>query len=53
MHAMLAYEARIESVREWPFDTSTLRRFGLFLLIPLVSWIGGALVERAVNAALG
>jgi hypothetical protein len=52
MHAMLAYEARIESVREWPFDTSTLSRFGFFLLIPLVSWIGGALVERAVNAAL-
>lgn len=53
MHAMLAYEARIESVREWPFDTSTLSRFGLFLLIPMISWIGGALVERAVNAALG
>lgn len=53
MNAMLAYEARIESVREWPFDTSTLSRFALFLLIPLVSWIGGALVERAVNAALG
>jgi len=52
MHAMLAYEARIESVREWPFDTSTLSRFALFLLIPLVSWIGGALVERAVDAAL-
>jgi hypothetical protein len=53
MSAMLAYESRIESVREWPFDTSTLSRFALFLLIPLVSWIGGALVERAVNAALG
>jgi hypothetical protein len=53
MHALLAYEARIESVREWPFDTSTLGRFGFFLLIPLVSWIGGALVERAVDAALG
>ena len=53
MHAMLAYESRIENVREWPFDTSTLSRFGLFLLIPLVSWIGGALVERVVDAALG
>lgn len=52
MHSMLAYEARIEAVREWPFDTSTLSRFALFLLIPLVSWIGGALVERAVDAAL-
>jgi len=53
MPALLAYEARIESVREWPFDTSTLRRFALFLLIPLASWIGGALVERVVDAALG
>ena len=53
MSDMLAYEARIESVREWPFDTSTLGRFALFLLIPLVSWIGGALVERIVDSALG
>jgi hypothetical protein len=52
MPSLLAYEARIESVREWPFDTSTLRRFALFLLIPLASWIGGALVERVVDAAL-
>jgi hypothetical protein len=52
MPSLLAYEARIESVREWPFDTTTLSRFGLFLLIPLASWIGGALVERLVDAAL-
>jgi hypothetical protein len=53
MAALLAYEARIEAVREWPIDTATLRRFGLFLLIPMASWIGGALVERLVDAALG
>jgi anti-sigma factor RsiW len=52
MPSLLAYEARIESVREWPFDTTTVSRFGFFLLIPLVSWIGGALVERVVDAAL-
>ena len=50
--ALIAYEARITAVREWPFETATLRRFLLFLLIPLASWIGGALVERVVNAAL-
>jgi hypothetical protein len=50
--ALIAYEARIAAVREWPFDTATLRRFLLFLLIPLASWIGGALVERVVNAVL-
>jgi hypothetical protein len=50
--ALLAWEARIESVREWPFDTPTLVRFALFLLIPLGSWLGGAVVERVVDLAL-
>ena len=40
-------------MREWPFDASTLARFGLYLLIPLGSWAGGALVERLINAILG
>jgi hypothetical protein len=51
--ALIAYESRIAEVREWPFDTPTLGRFLLLLLIPLASWIGGALVERVVDAALG
>jgi hypothetical protein len=50
--SLIAYEARLGAVREWPFDTSTLARFLLFLLIPLASWIGGALVERVVDATL-
>lgn len=40
---------RMESLREWPFDASALRRFGLYLLIPLASWVGAALVERLVD----
>jgi hypothetical protein len=47
---LLAYEAKIESISEWPFDVPTLRRFGLYLLIPLGSMVGGALVERIVDA---
>jgi hypothetical protein len=50
--ALLAWEARVESVREWPFDTPTLVRFALFLLIPLGSWLGGAMVERVVDLVL-
>jgi hypothetical protein len=49
---LLAYEARVMSVREWPFDTATLARFLVFLLVPLASWLGGALVERLVDALL-
>ena len=49
---LLAYEARIHAVREWPFDLSTLARFATLLLLPLGSWLGGALVERFVSRFL-
>lgn len=47
---LVAYRGLVESVREWPLDAPTLRRFGLYLVIPLASWLGGALVERLVDA---
>ncbi len=49
----IAYRSLIASVREWPVDAPTLRRFALYLAIPLGSWLGGALVERIVDALLG
>ena len=50
MADLLAYETRIQAISEWPFDVPTLRRFGLYLMIPLGSMIGGAFVERIVDA---
>jgi hypothetical protein len=49
---LLALEARFEAVREWPFDVSVVSRFLLYLVIPLGSWAGAALVEHAVNVLL-
>ncbi|MCZ6708942.1 MAG: hypothetical protein O7B25_01110 [Gammaproteobacteria bacterium] len=49
---LLAYKAQIESTREWPFDSSTLLRFGLYLFIPVISMVGGALMERAIDILL-
>ncbi|MCU0668675.1 MAG: hypothetical protein MUF70_04905 [Myxococcota bacterium] len=48
--ALLAWEARVERMSVWPFDAPSLFRFALLLLVPLGSWLGGALVERAVDA---
>jgi len=48
----LAYRQHIESLSEWPVDTATLTRFGLYLLIPLGSWLGGALMERLLGRLL-
>ena len=49
---LLAYKTQVESTREWPFDSSTLLRFGLYLLIPVGSMVGGALMERVVDMVL-
>lgn len=49
---LLAWEGRIERVSEWPVDAASLRRLGIFVLLPLGSWVGAALVERLVDAAL-
>jgi len=51
--ALVAAESRIEAVAEWPLDSALARRFGLILLVPLLSWTGGALVERMVDFAFG
>jgi hypothetical protein len=50
---LVAYRGLVESVSEWPFDAPALRRFVLYLAIPLGGWLGGALVERLVDAAIG
>ncbi len=49
---LLAYRQHVQAVREWPFDASTVLRFAAYLLIPLVSWSGAALVERLIDAFL-
>jgi hypothetical protein len=50
---LLAWEARVEAISEWPIDARALGRTGLFVLLPLASWIGAALVERWVDTLVG
>jgi hypothetical protein len=50
---LLAFEARIAGVGEWPFDVGTLVRFTAFLALPLGSWIAAALVDWLVSRVLG
>ncbi|MDJ0867366.1 MAG: hypothetical protein QNK03_14745 [Myxococcota bacterium] len=50
---LLRYRHEIRALREWPFDAGALGRLGLYLLIPVASWVAGALVERFVDRVLG
>jgi hypothetical protein len=49
----LAWRRHVEAVPDWPIDLPTLRRFMLYLAIPLGSWLGGALVDRLVERMAG
>lgn len=49
---LLAYEERVLGVSEWPFDTSTLLRFGALAVVASGSWLGGAVVERLLDFLL-
>lgn len=53
MGALLAYEDRLEKAPELPITAPTVAQFALYLAIPVGSWLGGAFVERMVDAALG
>lgn len=50
---LLMYLKEVNEVHAWPIAPGGIARFTLFLLIPLGSWGGGALVERMVDSALG
>ncbi len=47
--ALLALRESVHGTREWPIDVPALGRFGLYVAIGLGSWLGAALVERALG----
>jgi hypothetical protein len=49
---LIAYRDLVERVPEWLIESKTLLRLLLYLVIPLASWIGGALVERMLETLL-
>jgi hypothetical protein len=50
---LLGYESRVQTVAEWPIDAGTLLRLALYMAIGLGSWLGAAVVERALDTVLG
>lgn len=47
--ALIAYKKQVEDVPNWPFLASTSKSLGFYVLIPVMGWIGGALVERLLG----
>jgi hypothetical protein len=50
---LLAWEARVAAVSETLVDADALRRMGLYVLIPLGSWVASAAIEWLFNSLMG
>lgn len=50
---LVAYRGFVERLPEWPLAGPAAWRFLLIALLGVGSWLGGALVERALDALLG
>jgi hypothetical protein len=49
---LIAYRGMLEAANSWPFDFGVWLRFSVYVALGLGSWLGGALVERLIGAAL-
>lgn len=49
---LLHQRETIQHAREWPLDTTALSRIAIYFVIPPLAWVGGALVEIMIQAAL-
>ena len=49
IQGLLVYRREVQSVREWPLDFSVVARFGLYLFIVPMTWVGAALIEYVVG----
>jgi hypothetical protein len=47
---LLEYKERVVSVSDWPLDVPVVLRFCLYLTIPVLGWVGGAAMERLLDA---
>ncbi len=50
LHALLNLRAEIAKVPEWPFDSPVIVRLLIYLIIPPLTWVGAALIERMVDS---
>ena len=49
---LLTYRRELLEAQEWPFDLGNLARLLLYIIIPPLTWVGAALIEQIVEAAL-
>ncbi len=52
LNPLLAFRREIAGTPDWPFDLGIMARFGLYLVVVPLTWIGAALIENLVDVFL-
>lgn len=48
--SLLVYRREIREVTTWPFDLGNVAKLSFYLIIPPLTWVAAALIERLVDA---
>ncbi len=51
LQPLITYRQEIQRVSEWPFNLPVVTRLLVYLIIPPLTWVGAALIERLVDSA--
>ncbi len=49
---LLTYRQELMQMSEWPVDVGVVTRLGLYLVIPPLTWVGAALIEKLLDTFL-
>ena len=49
---LLAYQRSLIQISTWPFDLGAITRLTLYLIIPPITWVGAALIEKGLESIL-
>jgi hypothetical protein len=52
VNRLLLYRREIQQVSEWPFDVPALTQLGVYMIIPPMTWVASALIEKVVDAMM-
>jgi hypothetical protein len=50
---LVLYRQTVASISDWPLDSVAAVRMGFIIVVPVLAWIAGALVDRVINKVLG
>lgn len=49
---LLTYQRHLSQLSTWPFDLGVVTRLLLYLVIPPLTWVGAALIEKGLDSVL-